>query len=58
MYPLVSDGKRKGQFSSFRVHASEAWEHKSIELRSDNSFPCLILDLGVTHRQRPAQRLR
>ena len=53
MYPLVSDGKRKGQFSSFRVHASEAWEHKSIELRSANSFSCLILDLdGREHVNR------
>ena len=53
MYPLVSDGKRKGQFSSFRVHASEAWRHKSLELRSANSFSCLILYLdGREHVNR------
>ena len=50
LFPLVSDGKRKGQFSSFRVHASEAWKYKSIELRSATAFPCLILDIDSRER--------
>ena len=39
-WPLVA--RRKGE--AFRVHASKAWAFPSIELRTANSWPCLILD--------------
>lgn len=39
-WPLVA--RHKGE--SFRVHASRAWTFPSIELRTANSWPCLILD--------------
>ena len=39
-WPLVA--RRKGE--AFRIHASRAWTFPSIELRSANSWPCLILD--------------
>ena len=40
VWPLVA--RIKGE--SFRVHASKAWSFPSIELRTANSWPCLILD--------------
>ena len=40
IWPLVA--RHKGE--AFRVHASKAWAFPSIELRSANSWPCLILD--------------
>ena len=40
VWPLVA--RIKGE--SFRVHASRAWAFPSIELRTANSWPCLILD--------------
>ena len=39
-WPLVA--RHKGE--AFRVHASRAWTFPSIELRSANSWPVLILD--------------
>ena len=39
-WPLVA--RRKGE--SFRVHASRAWDFPYVELRTANSWPCLILD--------------
>ena len=39
-WPLVA--RRKGE--AFRIHASRAWAFPSIELRTANSWPCLILD--------------
>ena len=53
-WPLVSQGKRRdGEFNSWRVPASEAWDFREIELRTGNSFPCLILDLdGMDASQR------
>ena len=39
-WPLVA--RHKGE--AFRVHASKAWAFPSIELRTANSWPCLILD--------------
>ena len=45
-FPLVSKGKRGGIYwGSFRVPAAEAWDFPEIELRSGNSWPCIILDL-------------
>lgn len=40
VWPLVA--RIKGE--SFRVHASKAWSFPSIELRTANSWPCLVLD--------------
>jgi len=40
IWPLVA--RRKGE--AFRIHASRAWTFPSIELRTANSWPCLILD--------------
>ena len=40
VWPLVA--RVKGE--SFRVHASKAWSFPSIELRTANSWPCLVLD--------------
>ena len=46
IWPLVSKGRISGDHSgSFRVHASGAWGFPEIELRTGNSFPCIILDL-------------
>ena len=42
-WPLVSAGKVHGYLSR-RVHASEAWDWSSIELRSGRAWPCLCLD--------------
>ena len=44
--PLVSRGKqRDGSFpGSHRVPAHEAWSFPSLELRTGNSWPCIILD--------------
>ena len=39
-WPLVA--RHKGE--AFRIHASKAWAFPSIELRTANSWPCLILD--------------
>ena len=44
-YPLVSRGKDEGNLYSFRVAPEKAWSYPSIELRSGNSWPSLILDL-------------
>ena len=44
--PLVSRGKVDGMFtSSFRVQSWQAWDYPSIELRTGNSWPALVLDL-------------
>ena len=43
-WPLVA--RHKGE--AFRVHASRAWTFPSIELRTANSWPCLILDCDNT----------
>lgn len=44
-FPLVSSGKgRGGGYSSFRVHASQAWDFASLELRSATAWPVLVLD--------------
>ena len=40
IYPLVA--RRKGH--SFRVHARQAWDYPSLELRAANSWPALTLD--------------
>ena len=40
IYPLVSP--YKGQ--SFRVHARDAWNYPSLELRAANSWPSVTLD--------------
>ena len=48
--PLVSAGKgRDGRFGgAFRVAPADAWRFPSIELRTGNSWPVLILDCDET----------
>ena len=45
-YPQVSPDCGKVQ-SSFRVHASQAWEYPSLELRAGNSWPVMGFDCDV-----------
>ena len=42
-HPLVSPDPGKVQHS-YRVHASQAWDHPRIELRAANSWPALTFD--------------
>ena len=42
-YPLVSVNRG----TSFRVHARQAWDYPSLELRAANSWPALTLDCDV-----------
>lgn len=45
-FPLVSEGKiAEGDYLSWRVPASEAWEFPEVEQRTPTSYPLLILDL-------------
>ena len=45
-YPLVSEGKiADGDYVSWRVPASEAWDFPEVEQRTPTSYPLLILDL-------------
>ena len=59
--PLVSPGKIDGCFAaSFRVEPWAAWHFPSLELRSANTYPALILDLdgrGSYERAQEAVRL-
>ena len=43
LWPLVA--RRKGE--SFRVHARQAWDYPSLELRAANSWPAVTLDCDV-----------
>ena len=44
--PYVSQGKGTPMF---RVHPSKAWGYAQIELRTGNSWPCLLFDIDHPH---------
>ena len=49
-WPLVSNGKTATGFEPMiRVHAAHAWHWNMLELRTGNTWPCLVLDIDRKH---------